>query len=142
MQLAVQPTDVRAGDTVRLAVTVVNPRPDTVVLDFGQECQVSYLVLDDTDRVVDPTDADAHCIAPGEGRLVLAPGATWRADAEWRVARGGDPLPPGSYRITAILGGHFSIVRGKREYKMGSGAERVPIRVLPAARRDGAAAAR
>lgn len=133
MQLAVQPAEVRAGDTVRLAVTVTNPRPDTVLLEFGQECQVIYMVLDHTGRSVGPEDDGASCIVPGGGRLVLAPGEAWRVHGAWQASPAGDdPLLPGAYTIGAALGGHYSTVRGKREYKMGAGAEPVRIRLLPA----------
>lgn len=133
MQLAVQPAEARAGDTVRIDVTLVNPRPDTVLLEFGPECRVRFMVLDDTGHAVTDADDASRCIAPGGGRLVLAPGGTWQAQGTWRVARpGGDPLPAGPYAVGAVLGDHHSTVRGKREYKMGSGAGRVRIRVLPA----------
>jgi hypothetical protein len=132
MQLAVQPAEVRAGDTVQIAVTLVNPRPDTVTLEFGPECRVSFMVLDDTDRAV-TAPGDVHCMAPGGGRLVLAPGGTWQAHGAWQATRaGGEPLPPGSYSVGAVLGDHDSIVRGNRDYKMSSGADRVRIRLLPA----------
>ncbi|HTE19007.1 MAG TPA: BsuPI-related putative proteinase inhibitor [Armatimonadota bacterium] len=130
-QLAAQPAEVRAGDTVRLAVTITNPRPDTVLLEFGEECRVSFNVLDDADRPIGHEDTDARCIVPGAGRLVLAPGETWRGEAAWQASRGGDPLPAGAYTIAAVLGDHHSTVRGKRDYKMGSGAGRASIRVLP-----------
>lgn len=133
MEAAVQPLDVRAGDTVRIAVTITNPRPDSVLLEFGEQCQVTFTVLDASDRVISPERENSHCLFRGDGRLVLAPGATWRAEGAWRAARdNGDPLPAGSYKVAAGLSDHDSTVRGKREYKMGSGAERVPIRVLPA----------
>lgn len=132
MQLAAHPTEVRAGDPVRIAVTVTNPHPDTVLLEFGPECRVSFTVLDASDRAVGPRDADA-CMAPG-GRLVLAPGQAWQTEAAWRaLGADGAPLAPGAYAVAAALGDHDSVVRGRREYKMGSGAERVPVRVLPAA---------
>ena len=133
MQVAAQPAEVRAGDTVRIAVTLRNPRPDTVLLEFGRDCQVSINVLDDTGRAVAAPDEESECLAPGGGRLVLAPGETWQAHGAWRATGpGGDPLPAGTYSIGAVLGDHHSTARGKREYKMGSGAERVPIRVLSA----------
>jgi hypothetical protein len=131
VQLAVQPTQVRAGDTVRIAVTVTNPRPDTVALDFGPECRVSYLVLDDGDRSIHPNE-NSRCIAPGGGRLVLAPGEAWRAYGVWQVdSSGGELLPAGRYQVATVLGGHDSTVRGKREYKMSSGAKRVDVHVVP-----------
>jgi hypothetical protein len=132
VQLAVQPTHVRAGDTVRIAVTVTNPRPDTVTLDFGPECRVSFLILDAADRFIHPNE-NSRCIAPGGGRLVLAPGEAWRTDAAWQVmGSGGEPLPAGRYQVAAVLGDHDSSVRGKREYKMSSGAYRVDVHVVAA----------
>jgi Intracellular proteinase inhibitor len=132
-QLTVEPTQVRAGETVRLAVTVVNPQADTVVLEFGGDCGVTYMVMDSTSRVVDSGGGEDPCLAPGTGRLVLAPGATWDARAEWRASRaGGDPLPPGAYSVAAILEEHESVQRGKRSHKLGSRIGTLPIRVLPA----------
>lgn len=129
VQVAAQPAEVHPGDTVRTAVTVSNPRPDTVLLEFGMECRVSFAVLDQTDRAV---SSEPHCLFPAGGRLVLAPGGTWRVSGAWRaVRRTGEPLPPGTYAIAAGLGDHHATVRGKREYKAGAGAERVPVRVLP-----------
>jgi hypothetical protein len=132
VQLAVQPTEVRTGDTVRIAVTVTNPRPDTVTLDFGQACRVSFMILDDGDRAIHP-DENSRCMVPGGGRLVLAPGEAWRTHGVWQAeGSGGKPLPAGRYQVAAVLGDHDSTVRGKREYKMGSGANRVEVHVVPA----------
>jgi hypothetical protein len=132
MQLSVQPTEVRAGDTVRIAVTVTNPRPDTVTLDFGPECRVSFMVLDHAGRSIHP-DENSRCMAPGGGRLVLAPREVWRTQLAWPAGGGGgEPLPAGRYQVAAVLGDHDSTVRGKREYKMGSGAHRVDVHVVPA----------
>lgn len=131
MQVAVQPAEVRAGDTVRIAVTLVNPQADTVTLEFGEECGVSFMVLDETDRAVTPQGSG--CLEPGGGRLVLPPGGTWRIRGAWPAVRAdGETLTPGAYKVGAVLEEHASVIRGKREVKMGSGAERVPLRVLPA----------
>lgn len=133
-QLAVQPAEVRAGDTVRIVVTLTNPGPDSVVLEFGdEECPVTFTVQDETDRAVPIAHETAGCLAAEQQRLVLAPGGTWRVEDRWQASReGGAPLPPAAYHVSAVLGEHESVVRGRREYKMGSGAGRVPLRILPA----------
>jgi hypothetical protein len=132
-RLAVEPAEVRAGETVRLAVTVTNPQADTVVLEFGEDCGVRYMVMDSTSRVISSESGDSACMAPGEGRLVLAPGASWNARGEWRASRpGGGALPAGPYSVAAILGEHESVRRGRRETKLGSRIGTVPVRVLPA----------
>jgi hypothetical protein len=133
VQLAVQPAEVRPGDTVRIAVMVANPGADTVALEFGEECPVTFSMLDETDRVIPITHETAGCLAAEQERVVLAPGTTWRAEGQWHVPAGAE-IPAGPYVVSAALGDHDSVAHGKREYKMGSGAGRVPIRVLPARR--------
>jgi hypothetical protein len=133
-QLAVQPAEVRPGDTVRIVVTVTNPGADTVALEFGdEECPVTFNVLDPADRAVPIAHPTAGCLAAEQGTVVLAPGGVWRVDGQWYGSlESGVAVPPGPYHVTAVLGEHDSVVRGKREFKMGSGVGRVPLRVLPA----------
>lgn len=132
MHALAQPTEVHGGDTVRIAVIVTNPRPDTVLLDFGIYCRVGFTARDEVGRVVSPEVENSYCLFPTGGQLVLPPGGTWRVDGAWRASRdNGDPIPAGSYTIAAGLGDHDSTVRGKRQYKVGAGADPVPIRVLP-----------
>lgn len=128
VQVDAQPAEVQGGDTVRIDVTVSNPRPDTVLLEFGMECRVSFAVLDRTDRAV---SSEPHCLFPAGGSLLLEPGGTWRVSGGWHaVRRTGEPLPAGTYAIAAGLGDHHATVRGEREYKVGAGADRVAVRVL------------
>lgn len=132
-ELTVDPAQVHAGDTAWLTVTVHNPGADTVVLAFGDQCPIVFTVLDEGDRALPMADEGSRCLAPDAGQMVLAPGLSSLVAGPWHVSPG---VPPGAYVVAAALGDHASIVRGKREYKMGSGAGRVPLRVLPA-RGDG-----
>lgn len=129
MQLAIQPDEVRAGDTLQLEFTLVNPRPDTVVLEFGEDCRVSVLVADETNS----PGAAPRCIAPGEGRLALPAGGTWTARGAWvAVTEDGRPAPAGAYRVRAILGEHDSMTRGRSSFKLGHSTDTIPFRVVPA----------
>lgn len=128
-ELTVEPAQVRAGDTAWLTVTVHNPGADTVVLDFGDQCPVVFTVLDQGDRPLPMADEGSRCLAPDEGQMVLPPGLASMVIGPWHASPG---VPPGAYFVAAALGDHASIVRGRREDKMGFGAGRVPLRVLPA----------
>lgn len=130
MQATVEPMSLAAGDTARLVFTVTNPQPDTVVLEFGEACRVHFSVRDQAGRVV---DGDPEmCLAPGGGLLTLAPGASWQAAGDWTPSRAGrEPLAPGTYIIASGLAEHFSISRGKRDWKMGGGPDRMSVNVLP-----------
>jgi hypothetical protein len=129
LHLAVEPAQVRAGDSLRLEFTVTNPQPDTVVLEFAEDCRVTLVVMDASQRAA----ADQRCMTPGGGRLVLPAGGTWKASGGWRAAAdGGTPMAAGSYMVRAVLGEHASLRRGRREFKMSHAADTVAFRVLPA----------
>jgi hypothetical protein len=128
LQLAVAPAQVRAGDTLRLEFTVTNPKPDTVVLEFAEDCRVTLVIMDGSQRA----GAEQRCMTPGGGRLVLPAGGTWKASGAWQAAAdGGEPLAAGPYLIRAVLGEHNSVWRGRREFKMSHAADTVAFRVLP-----------
>ncbi len=128
LQLAVEPAQVRAGDTLRLEFTVTNPRPDTVVVEFAEECRVTLVLMDETQRAA----AEQRCMTPGAGRLVLPAGETWKASGAWRaVTDQGEPMPAGPYLVRAVLGEHNSVQGGRREFKLSHAADVVAFRVVP-----------
>jgi hypothetical protein len=134
-ELTVEPVQVRPGDTAWISVAIHNPAPDTVVLDFGDECAVVFAVLDQGDRPLPMADEGSRCLAGEGGQMVLAPGFTSVAGGPWHVPPG---VAPGGYVVAAALGDHALVVRGKRDLKMGSGAGRVPLRILPTQGEGGA----
>lgn len=130
LRLAAAPAIVRPGQPVRLEFTLTNPAPDSVVLEFQEDCRVSFMVLDHAQRVVVPSDSTV-CMTPGGGRLVLGSRATWTARGEWNDSRdGGNALAPGTYAIRAVLGEHYSVLRGKRDFKMSHAADTVAFEVV------------
>lgn len=130
VRLSAAPVSVRPGEPVRLEFTLTNPQPDSLVLEFQEECRVRFMVLDEAQRVVVPSD-ETICMASDGGRLVLASGGTWTARGEWNGAgRGGDPIAPGSYAVRAVLGEHYSVLRGRREFKMSHAADTVAFQVV------------
>lgn len=128
LHLAVQPVQVRAGDSLRLEFTVTNPKPDTVVLEFAEDCRVTLVIMDSSQRA----SAEQRCMTPGGGRLVLRAGGTWKASGAWRAATdSGAPMAAGPYIVRAVLGEHNSVWRGRREFKMSHAADTVAFRILP-----------
>jgi hypothetical protein len=129
IRLAAQPAELAAGDTARFALTVTNPGRDTLVLEFGEHCRVTFIVLHPDDRAADDSCADAR-----PERVVLAPAEAWTVTHPWpALAKDGTPLPPGAYRVRGVLGEHDSVIGGKREFKLGHGAaDTVAVRILPA----------
>lgn len=132
MHLAVEPTLVHAGETVRIELTLTNPRSDTLLLEFADDCRVTFLVLDASQGATAPQGPITRCVQPGAGRLLLPAGAAWKAEEEWRAsAEDGEPLPAGPYVVRAVLGEHYAVHGGTRDFKLGHAADTVVIRVLP-----------
>ncbi|HST57299.1 MAG TPA: hypothetical protein VLK84_01350 [Longimicrobium sp.] len=127
LRLAVEPVRVRAGDTLRLEFTVTNPRQDTLVLEFAEDCRVTFVVMDAMQRAI---EADQRCMAPGGGRLALPAGGAWTASGTW-AALADDAAPAGPYVIRGILGEHYSVRGGRREFKLSHAADTVVFHVLP-----------
>jgi hypothetical protein len=132
LHLDVQPASVRPGDVLRLEFTLSNPAEDSVVVEVQEDCRVAFMVLDDSSRVVVPSD-ETICMQAGRGRIALGAGGTWTARGEWRVPTdSGQVLRPGPYAIRAVLGEHYSVVRGKRRFKMSHAADTVGFVITPA----------
>jgi hypothetical protein len=106
LTLDVSPREIAAGDTVRMTLSVANPRDDTLHLAFEPPCAARFLVRRVADRravhpVPDP------CVRPtGDStRVVIPPRGAWRADHVW-IAFSEDslrPLTPGAYEAQASL---------------------------------------
>jgi hypothetical protein len=137
LTLDVAPREIAPGDTVRMTLTVANPRADTLRLAFEPGCAARFAVRHAAERwrahpVPDPCTA----LATGDStRVVVAPGGSWRADHAW-VARGEDaahPLVAGDYVVLASLAPRVEVRGGRRAYQLGEAAPDVPLRVRPAA---------
>lgn len=129
LNVSVRPAEVRGGDTARLELTLTNPGPDSVVLEFsGTDCRVTFMIMPP-----DPNGAgDDLCASREAGRVALGAGGAWSTGQAWRAATAdGAPLPAGEYRVRAVLGEHDSVVRGTRDFKLGHSSDTVAIRVLP-----------
>ena len=131
LTLDVTPRDVAAGDTVRLVLTVANPRADTVRLAFEPGCAARFVVRHAGDRrrahpVPDP------CVALPTGdstRVVVPPRGAWRAEHAWvPAAADTGALVAGASlaQRTEALGG------GRGALRLGEAAAEVPLRVRPA----------
>lgn len=132
MHLAVEPAILRSGETAQFEFAITNPRADTVVLEFGGDCWVTFMVLDESQRATGLHGPISRCVGPEAGSLVLPIGATWKIEEAWKaLAEDGEPLLEGSYVIRAVLGEHYAVYQGKREYKLGHAADTIAIRVLP-----------
>lgn len=129
LNVSVHPAVLLGGETARLELTLTNPGPDSVVLEFGgTHCRVTFMILPPDPRA---PGADL-CASREAGRVALAAGGAWRTGHAWRPATAeGAPLPAGEYRVRAVLGEHDSVVRGKRDFKLGHSSDTVAIRVLP-----------
>jgi hypothetical protein len=124
--LAVSPAAPLPGDTVRMIVTVGNPGNDTLRLAFDADCVVTFYVRSDPDGAVLEPGAEPRC---GEVRetIVLAPGAARPFEHHWITPA----AAPHAYTAYAILGEHYVLRDGDRDYKAGHRSNEVPIQVRP-----------
>ncbi|MGZ8379590.1 MAG: hypothetical protein ACXWZS_03885 [Gemmatirosa sp.] len=135
LTLDVSPREVAPGDTVRMTLTVANPRDDTLHLAFEPPCAVRFLVRRVADRravhpIPDP------CVRPAgdSARVVVPPRGSWRADHVW-VAFSEDtlrPLTPGAYEVQASLPQRIERRRGRSDFQLAGTSPVVSIEVRPA----------
>jgi hypothetical protein len=124
--LAVTPAAPVPGDTVRMFATLVNPGADTLRLAFEGDCVMSFYVRSDPDgAVVEPTSEPA-CGSVSE-TVVLAPGATRAIEHRWIVPA----AAPHAYTAYAILGEHYVLRDGDRDFKAGHRSNEIAIQVRP-----------
>jgi Intracellular proteinase inhibitor len=124
--VAAAPASVRPGGTLRLVATVGNPTSDTLAMEFGDACTVSFYVrAEATDAVVEPAGGMWPCEGPAR-TVRLAPGASERFEHAWAVA---DTAAAGDYTAYAVLSEHHLTVDGEREYKGGDRSNEVAVRV-------------
>lgn len=124
--VAAATASVRPGGTLRLSATVRNPTPDTLAMEFGDACAVSFYVrAEATDAVVEPADGMWPCEGPGR-TIRLAPGQSERFEHAWAVA---DTVPAGDYTAYAVLVDHRLTRADKPEYKSGDRSNEVAVRV-------------
>jgi hypothetical protein len=99
----VQPDHLSPGDTAFITVSVTNPSPEAVTIQFGSTCQLGYEAETLDGEVVAP-------LGPVCGQaityLTLAPRETKTAEFRWlgdNSVAGGALLPPGTYRVYGVL---------------------------------------
>jgi hypothetical protein len=131
LTLDVTPRDVAAGDTVRLTLTVANPRADTLRLAFEPGCAARFAIrrASDRRRVHPVPDACAALPAGDSVRVVVAPRGAWRAEHAWVPAAG----DTGALVAGASLAQRTEARGGRRAaLRTGESAAEVSLRVRPA----------
>jgi hypothetical protein len=104
LELAVSRTEIIAGDSVRIAVRLINPTRDTVTVS-GNTCLLSFQVIDPEGETVTIPGGCADILM----RFTIAPGDTLIRERMWASLRGPDPdneirpLAAGTYRVFGIL---------------------------------------
>lgn len=136
LTLDVAPRAVAAGDTVRLALTVANPRDDTLHLAFEPGCAARVAVRHAVEgwRAHPVPDPCAALAAGDSARVVVPPHGAWREERRW-VARGEDPRHPlvaGDYVVHASLAQRVERRAGRSAFQLGQSAPEVTLRVRPA----------
>ncbi|GLC25663.1 hypothetical protein [Roseisolibacter agri] len=134
LTLAVSPREVVAGDTVRMTLTVANPRDDTLHLAFEPPCAARFLVRRVADRrAVHPIPDPCARIAGDSARVTIPPRATWRAEHAW-VAFSEDslrPLTPGAYEVQASLPQRVERRGGRSGFQLAGSSPVVTLTVAP-----------
>ncbi len=124
--LAVSPAAPAPGDTVRMFATLANPGDDTLRLAFEGDCVVTFYVRSDPDgAIVDPAGEPA-CESVSE-TVVLAPGGARAFEHRWIAPA----AAPHAYTAYAILGEHYVLREGDRDFKAGHRSNEVAIQVAP-----------
>ncbi len=132
LTLAASPRDPVAGDTVRLTLTVANPRTDTLRLAFEPGCAARFAVRRAADRTrVHPVPDPCAARPTGDStRVVIAPRGTWRAQQAWVPAA----ADTGALVVGASLGQRLESRGGRSDggaLRLGEAAPEVPLRVRP-----------
>ena len=101
--VTVKPARFAPGERVVLEATLFNDSPDSFEREFDSSCTWDYEVTAEDGRVVGP----ARTCEPKGEELRLEPGELRMIVRDWsgrdRYFNATDPLPPGTYRVTAGL---------------------------------------
>lgn len=132
LTLAVAPREAAPGDTVRLTLTVANPRADTLRLTFEPGCAARFAIRRAADRTrIHPVPDPCAALSTGDStRVVIAPRGTWRAERAWVPAA----ADTGALLVGASLGQRLESRGGRSDggaLRLGEAAAEVPIRVRP-----------
>lgn len=132
LTLAVAPREAAPGDTVRLTLTVANPRADTLRLTFEPGCAARFAIRRAADRTrIHPVPDPCAALSTGDStRVVIAPRGTWRAERAWVPAA----ADTGALLVGASLGQRLESHGGRSDggaLRLGEAAAEVPIRVRP-----------
>ena len=127
LTLAVSPREAVAGDTVRMTLTVANPRADTLRLAFEPGCAARFAVrrASDRRRVHPVPDACAALPTGDSTRVVVAPRGAWRAEHAWVPAA----ADTGALVAGASLAQRVEVRAGRGALRLGEAAPEVPLRV-------------
>lgn len=130
LTLDVTPRDVAPGDTVRLVLTVANPRADTLRLAFEPGCAARIAVrrADDRRRVHPVPDACAALPTGDSTRVVVPPRGAWRAEHAWVPAA----ADTGALVAGAALAQRIETRGGRGALRLGEAVPEVPLRVRAA----------
>jgi hypothetical protein len=124
--LSVSPDAPMPGDTLRLYAVLANPGADTLRLEFDGDCMVSFYLRSDPDGAIVEPAGEPRC-GPAIETVVLAPEQGRRFEHHWIVPA----TAPHAYTAYAILGEHYVLRGGDRDYKAGHRSNEIPIQVHP-----------
>jgi hypothetical protein len=135
LSLDVAPRAFAPGDTVRMTLTVANPRDDTLHLAFEPPCAARFLVRRVADRrAVHPIPDRCAWIRGDSMRAVIPPRGTWRARHVW-VAFSEDslrPLTPGAYEAQGSLPQRVERRGARSGFQLAENSPIVTLTVVPA----------
>jgi hypothetical protein len=124
--LSVSPDAPTPGDTLRMYAVLANPGTDTLRLEFDGDCMVSfYLRSDPGGAIVEPA-GEPGCESVAE-TVVLAPEQGRHFEQQWIVPADA----PHAYTAYAILGEHYVVRDGDRDYKAGHRSNEIAVQVRP-----------
>lgn len=133
LTLDVAPREAAPGDTVRLTLTVANPRADTLRLAFEPGCAARFAVRRVADRTrVHPVPDPCAALPSGDStRVVIAPRGTWRAEQTWVPAAADTGALLVGASLAQRMESRIESRGGRGALRLGEAAPEVPIRVRP-----------
>ena len=105
LRVAASPAAIVPGQSLTVAVTLMNPTTSEVTLHFSDSCQLLYAIEDTSGATVSPSFACLTMLTT----LSLPAGSTKEVTSVWDGRRelpsgGSAPVPAGSYRVYGVLG--------------------------------------
>lgn len=131
--VSAEPRELRAGDSIRLSLTITNPEERPLTLEFDSGCRVMFIITAPDRRALGSSQHGWYCPATRPQQLVLAPGGsrTWTETRVMRDVDGADP-EPGEYAVRGLLWEHYLVRGSQRELKLANSSDTVKVHVAPA----------